>query len=83
MRLFILITLVVSVISFDPTTDIEIKYGGWCDHFLTIDECKDPATLEAILARSDLKHKKSDTNQYTVDLEKQIQYYQLMVLILF
>ena len=79
MRLLVLLTLVASTISFDPTTDIELKYGGWCDHFLTIDECKDPATLEAVLARSDLKHKKADTSQYNHDLEKQIQYYPVMV----
>lgn len=29
MRLLILITLVVSTISFDPTTDIELKFGGY------------------------------------------------------
>ena len=66
MRLLILITLVVSTISFDPTTDIEIKFGGWCDHFLTIDECADPATFEAVLAHADLK-KYQTTNPYTLD----------------
>ena len=35
--------------------------------------------MEAVLARSDLKHKKADTSQYNHDLEKQIQYYPVMV----
>lgn len=74
MRLLILITLVVSTISFDPTTDIELKFGGYCDHFLTIDECSDPATLTAVLARSDLQRTSWD-NPYTYDPYNKLQYY--------
>jgi hypothetical protein len=76
--LLILLTLVVSAISFDPTTDIEIKFGGWCDHFLTIDECADPATLTAALAQPNLKHMEDDSRILN-DPDKKLSIYSLKV----
>ena len=78
MRLLVLLTLVVSAISFDPTTDIEIKFGGWCDHFLTIDECADPATLTAALAQPNLKHMEDDSRIIN-DPDKKLSIYSLKV----
>lgn len=60
MKLIIFLSLLSLSYAFDPTTDIEIKFGGWCDHFLTIDECADPATLTAVLANPNLKHTDDD-----------------------
>ena len=77
MRLLVLLTLVVSTISFDPTTDIEVKQSGYCDHYLTIDECADPATHEAALAQSNLI--RYGFGSSVTDYEKQIKYYTMPV----
>lgn len=76
--LLIILILVGPSISFDPTTDIEIKFGGWCDHFLTIDECADPATLTAALAQPNLKHM-DDDSRIINDPDKKLSIYSLKV----
>ena len=72
MQLLVFFTLLLSSVAFNPANDIEIKYGGYCSHFLTFEECSNPATLTAVLANTNLKKYVIDSSSDTKELDEKI-----------